>query len=208
MTPRDALDSPSTHSVASTHSQLTDRSHYSDGGGGGPHSGGGGGSHSRGGHHSSHHQAFADVLNGLLSGHAGSGTARSIGSFTSRSGASGNSDDASPSSFNGHGGRELTLSSIWPAPLPTDAVSQYVGGGGAGGAGGGAGGGGVAVSMGGVAENAMNAMRSFLGGGGVDGGAAHCRAAQGRQRRRRRLTTTTTSSHRSSPPAGRRPRRG
>ena len=45
MTPRDALDSPSTMSVASTHSQLSDRSHYSNPGDGG------GSRHSHGGGH-------------------------------------------------------------------------------------------------------------------------------------------------------------
>ena len=120
MTPRDALDSPETMSVASTHSQLSDRSHYSEPG------------HHRDRHnedarsthsgHSSHAgpNAFAELLNGLLGG------GPSIGTSTSRSHGSGGSDDASPA--NGHR-RELSLSSMWPSPLPSDAVSQYVGSG-------------------------------------------------------------------------------
>ena len=62
MTPHDPLDSPSTHSVASTHSCLSDRSHYSESG----HSFRS--SHHEGSSHHSGHNAFADLLNGLLGG--------------------------------------------------------------------------------------------------------------------------------------------
>ena len=148
MTPRDPLDSPSTMSVASTESQLSARSHYSDDGrhsvGRSAHSG-----HSSAGGQN----AFAELLNGLLGGGPSFG-----GTSTSRSGGS---DDASPAA-----NRELTLSSMWPAPLPTDAVSQYVGGSPAARAHAAA-----SPALGGTAAalDPMGAMKAMLGGGGAKG---------------------------------------
>ena len=152
MTPRDPLDSPSTMSVASTHSMYsyagsragsqagddTPRSHY-DGhyDGQAPDSRGSGGG--RG-------DAFAEVLSGLLgplgpsfSGPLGppSVSRSSAPSFSGRSGASdgpsGGSDDVSPGGCGGCGGgagSALSFASMWPVPLLADnsgASSQYVG---------------------------------------------------------------------------------
>jgi hypothetical protein len=143
MTPRDPLDSPSTMSVASTHSMYsyagsragsqagddTPRSHYdahydaqapdSRGSGGG-----------RG-------DAFAEVLSGLLGPLGPPSVSRSSApSFSGRSGASdgpsGGSDDVSPGGCGGcgGGGSALSFATMWPVPLLADnsgASSQYVG---------------------------------------------------------------------------------